>query len=49
MGLTNSQFKSYMRSLLLHVEEVEKEEDQEKKAEKLEQVKQIMQDAIEDN
>ena len=48
MGMTDSQFKAYIRLLMGHIEEAKDEADAEKAKEKLEKILKNLQSSLED-
>jgi hypothetical protein len=48
MGMTNGQFKSYIRLLLSDIKEASEEKDEEKKARKLAEILSNLQSALEE-
>ncbi|MDR1705797.1 MAG: hypothetical protein LBS19_14090 [Clostridiales bacterium] len=48
MGITNGQFKSYIRLLIAHVREAKDEKDNDIRTQKLEEILAILQTALED-
>lgn len=48
MGMTDSQFKAFIRFVLDDLKELEQEKDEEKRAEKLKKIIENMQSSLED-